>query len=70
MFVGCLRVTEPRPFKYGGSCFSASLLPFARGDRMAWRSYLHGEHNGREEGEESECVPGNQYLTDGRQKFI
>ena len=47
-----------------------SLLPFARGERPAWRSYLHGEHNRREGGEESERVPGNQYLTDGRQKFI
>ncbi|MCD6405394.1 MAG: arylsulfatase [Planctomycetes bacterium] len=39
-----------------------SLLPLARGERVSWRDYLHGEHT---VGDESA-----QYLTDGREKYI
>jgi arylsulfatase len=39
-----------------------SLLPLARGEQVAWRPYLHGEHT----------VFGQslQWLTDGREKYI
>jgi arylsulfatase A-like enzyme len=39
-----------------------SFLPFARGERPAWREYLHGEH----------IVFGQsmQWLTDGHEKYV
>jgi arylsulfatase len=40
-----------------------SCLPLARGERVPWREYLHGEHT----------YQGNQsvqYLTDGRKKYV
>lgn len=43
----------------------ASLLPFVRGERPAWREYLHGEH--------STCYAPEQemqYVTDGRRKYV
>lgn len=39
-----------------------SLLPLTRGEPVAWRPYLHGEHAA---GERS-----NHWITDGRAKFI
>jgi len=42
-----------------------SLLPLCRGERPAWREFVHGEH--------SACYSPDQamhYLTDGRQKYI
>lgn len=39
-----------------------SLLPFARGESVPWREYIHGEHT---QGEMS-----NHWLTDGKEKYI
>lgn len=39
-----------------------SFLPLARGEKPAWRPYIHGEH----------CMFGGsmQWLTDGREKYV
>ena len=51
-----------------------SVVPLARGERAAWRPYLHGEHHGGRKGRGSvrwsEHAPAHQYLTDGREKYI
>jgi len=39
----------------------ASLAPWVRGETPAWRTFVHGEHAGRE---------GWQFLTDGREKYF
>lgn len=39
-----------------------SLLPFCRGESPAWRAYVHGEHD--------RGALSNQWLTDGRTKYI
>ncbi len=42
-----------------------SVLPVMRGETPAWRDYLHGEHTALFEPDQ-----GNQWVTDGHQKFI
>lgn len=39
-----------------------SVLPFCRGERPAWREYIHGEHD---RGEDS-----NHWVTDGKWKYV
>lgn len=38
---------------------ASSLLPLVRGDTVAWRDFIHGEH-----------TPGWQFVTDGKEKFV
>jgi arylsulfatase len=40
----------------------SSLVPAIRSQDIGWRKFIHGEHTGGR--------PGNQYVTDGREKFI
>jgi arylsulfatase len=40
----------------------SSLVPAVRGQETEWRDFIHGEHTGGR--------PGNQYVTDGKEKFI
>ena len=40
----------------------SSILPLARGETGGWREYLHGEHFMN--------ADSNQWVTDGREKFI
>ena len=39
-----------------------SILPLARGETGGWREYLHGEHFLQQD--------SNQWLTDGREKYV
>ena len=39
-----------------------SILPLTRGETGGWREYLHGEHFMQED--------SNQWLTDGREKYV
>ncbi|HCE46917.1 MAG TPA: arylsulfatase [Lentisphaeria bacterium] len=40
----------------------SSILPFCRGEKPSWREYIHGEHEF--------SMMSNQWITDGRRKYI
>jgi arylsulfatase A-like enzyme len=45
-----------------GSIEGRSLLPFCKGESLAWREHIHGEH--------ALGARSNHWLTDGRKKYV